>query len=114
MRSYLFQRLQKTRSFSLKENEAVFLETQNLMFSIVAVSILFRFCFRLNICTSMISNLLLPLGTKGCGGTVNIDIPYFSLVLLVAFVLTHNVDEKNMQNTDVSIQVKLELQEIGC
>ena len=32
-------------------------------------------------------------------GPVNLDVPYFSL--LVAFVLKHNVDEKNMQNIDV-------------
>ena len=45
---------------------------------------------------------------------MNLDIPYFNLLLLVAFVLKHNVDEKNMRNTDVRIHVKLELQEIGC
>ena len=47
-------------------------------------------------------------------GAVNLDIPHFSLLLLVAFVLKHNVDEKNMRNIDVRIHVKLELQEIGC
>ena len=31
-RAYLFQRLHKTRSFRLKENDAVFLETQTLIF----------------------------------------------------------------------------------
>ena len=40
---------------------------------------------------------------------VNLDIPYFSLLLLVAFLLEHNVDEKNMRNTDVRIHVKLEV-----
>ena len=45
---------------------------------------------------------------------MNLDVPYFSLLLLVAFVLKHNVDEKNMRNIDVRIHVKLELQEIGC
>ena len=39
-------------------------------------------------------------------GSVNLDIPYFSLFLLFY--------EKNMQNIDVTIHVKLELQEIGC
>ena len=47
-------------------------------------------------------------------GAVNLDIPHFSLLLLVAFVLKHNVDEKNMQNIDVKMHLKLELQEIGC
>ena len=82
-RAYLFQRLHKTRSFSLKENKAVFLETQNLIFDIVA-AILFGFCFRLNIFTSKTSNLLLPLVAEGVR-VVNLDIPYFSLHLLVAF-----------------------------
>ena len=67
--------------------------TQNLIFSVAAVSILFGVCFRLNIFTSKISNLLLPFGTIGIGAG-NLDIPYFSLLLLVAFVLKHNVDEK--------------------
>ena len=31
-RAYLFQHLHKTRSFSLKENNAVLLETQTLIF----------------------------------------------------------------------------------
>ena len=31
-RAYLFQHLHKTKSFSLKENDAVFLETQTLIF----------------------------------------------------------------------------------
>ena len=47
-------------------------------------------------------------------GSANIDIPYFSLLYLVAFVLKHNVDEKTMRNIDVRIHGKLELQEIGC
>ena len=79
------------------------METQKLIFSIVAV-ILFVFCFRLNIFTSKISNLLLP-GDEG--GGVNLDIPYFSLLLLVAFLLEHNAHEKSMQNIDIRIDVKL-------
>ena len=102
-----FQRLHKTRRFSLKENDAVFLETQNLIFSIAAV-ILFSFCFRLNVFTSKISNLLLPLGAEWVG-VVNLDIPYLSLLLLVTFLLEHNVDEKNMRNIDIRIHVKLEV-----
>ena len=45
---------------------------------------------------------------------MNLVIPYFSLLLLVAFVLKHNVDEKYIRNIDVRTHVKLELQEIGC
>ena len=63
---------------------------QNLLFAIVAV-ILFRFCFKLDILTSKISNWL-SLGVD-VGGVVNLDIPYFSLLLLVAFLLEHNVDK---------------------
>ena len=55
------------RVLSLRENGAVFLETQDLIFSIAAV-ILFGFCFRLNIFTSKISNFLLPLWAEGGGG----------------------------------------------
>ena len=32
---------------------------------------------------------------------MNLDIPYSNLLLLVAFVLEHNVDKKNMRNIDV-------------
>ena len=46
---YLFHLLHKSRCFSLKENKAGFLETQNLIFSIVAISILFCYCLRLSI-----------------------------------------------------------------
>ena len=59
------------------------------------ICILFGFCFRLNISTSKISNLLLPLGVEWVG-SVNLNIPYFSLLYLVAFVLKRNVDDKNM------------------
>ena len=38
---------------------------------------------------------------------MNLDIPYFSLLLLVALLPEHNVDEKSMQNIDVRILVKL-------
>ena len=41
----------------------------------------------------MILNLLLPLGAEGVEA-MNLDIACFSLLLLVAFVLKHNVDEK--------------------
>ena len=59
------------------------------------------FCFRLNMFASKF---------------VNLDIPCFSLLLLVAFVLKHNVDEKTIEkywNINVRICVKLELQEVG-
>ena len=42
-------------------------------------------------------------------GPVNLEITYFNLLLLVAFVL-----KRNMRNIDVRIHVKLELHEIGC
>ena len=48
------------RRYSLEENEAVFLTTQNFIFSIIAGSIWFNFCFRLNMFTSKISILLFP------------------------------------------------------
>ena len=67
------------------------------------------FCFRLNIFTSKISNLMLPLGTEDIRWGLNPDIPYFSLLSLVAFWHEHNVDEKSMQNIDVRIHVKLEV-----
>ena len=108
--SLIFQRLHKIRTFGLRENEAIFLETQNLIFSIVAERIWFGFCFKLNIFTSKISNLRLLSGMEAA----NLGIPDFSLLFLVALVLKHNVDGKNMQNIDVRIHVKLELQEIGC
>ena len=73
---------------------------------------IFLFCFWLNVSTSKISKLQVPLEIEGYG-SVNLDISYFSLLLLVAFVLKHNV-KKNMLNIDVRIHVKLELQEIGC
>ena len=40
-------------------------------------------------------------------GVVNLDIPYYSLLLLVAFLLEHNAHEKSMQNIDIRIDVKL-------
>ena len=44
-------------------------------------------------------------------GVVNFDIPYFSLLLLLvlAFLLGHNVDEKNMQNIAVIASIKIYL-----
>ena len=85
-RGYLFQCLHQTRSFSLKENKAVFLEPQN------SIIIIFFFFF---------------LG----GGVqpVNRDISYFSLILL-----RHNVDEKNLRKIDAKIDVNQGLQEIWC
>ena len=59
-----------------------------LYFFIVAAGVLFAFCFRLNTFTSKISNLLSPLGAERVG-VANLDVTYFSLLLLVAFVLTH-------------------------
>ena len=68
------------------------METQNLIFSKVVVSILLGFCFRLNIFTIKISNLLLPLLGQ-LTGAVNLDISNkyiydvsFSMIYLSIFV----------------------------
>ena len=79
-RVYLFQRLHKTGSFSLKENDAVFFGDTNIDFSIVAV-VIFGFCFRVDIFTNKISNLLLILEAEG-GGACESGYPFFSLLLL--------------------------------
>ena len=42
---------------------------------------------------------------------MNLDIPYFIWLLLVVFMLEHNVDKKSMRNIDVRIHVKLEVKE---
>ena len=59
--------------YIVRKNEAVFLKTQNSIFSIVAGSAWFVFCFRLNICTrfQICCYLLEPRGL----GTVNLDRP---------------------------------------
>ena len=54
----------KLEILALRKNKAVPLETQKLIFSIVA-AILFDFYFRLNIFTIKISNLVLRLGAEG-------------------------------------------------
>ena len=59
----------------VKEPYVVFLESKNLIFSIVFD---FVFCFRLNISTSKFSNLLLPFGAEeagGCESCPTIEIP---------------------------------------
>ena len=55
------QRLHEGRRCSLKEHEAISLKRESLVFSAVVGNIRFAFCFRINIFTSKISNLLLPL-----------------------------------------------------
>ena len=79
-----------TFTLNLKD---VFLETHNLILSILAVSIIFGFYFRLiflqvrfQICCYLWGLMMV--------GVVNHDIPYFSLLLFVAFVVKHNLDEK--------------------
>ena len=52
--SYLFEYLQQTRGYSLKEHKAAFLKREKLIFSIAAVSISFAFRFSLNIFLSKI------------------------------------------------------------
>ena len=64
-RVYLFDRLQETRGYSLKQHEAVFLKGQNFIFSIVAGSISFVSCFRLNVFTSKIQILCYLSGARG-------------------------------------------------
>ena len=49
--------------------------------------------------------MLLPLGIEGVG-VVNLYILYVSLLLLVAFLPEHNVDEKNMRSIDVKGRTK--------
>ena len=56
----------KLQAIVWSEHEAVFLARQNLISSLVAESVSFNF-FRLNLFISKISNLPLPLGTKGLG-----------------------------------------------
>ena len=34
-------------------------------------------------------------------GVVNLDIPCFSLLLIVAFLLKYNVDENNIKNIEI-------------
>ena len=80
----------------LRKNDAVLLETQKLIFSIIAV-ILFGFCFRLNFLQVRFQICCYLWG------------PRVSLLLLVAFLLKHNVDEKSMRNFDVIIHVRLEV-----
>ena len=40
---------------------------------------------------------------------MNLDIPYFSLLLLVVFLLERNVDKKSKRIIDARIPVKLEM-----
>ena len=40
---------------------------------------------------------------------MNLDIPYFSLLLLVVFLLERNVDKKSKQTIDARIRVKVEM-----
>ena len=51
--------------YSLKEHKAIFLKKQNLIFSLVAGSICFVFCFKVTIFTSKISNLLILFSDEG-------------------------------------------------
>ena len=44
---------------------------------------------------------------------MNLDITYFTLLLLLALVLRRNLNEKKIGNIDVRLHVKLELQEKG-
>ena len=46
---YLFQYLSESKSYSLKDYQVVFVKRQNLLFSVIAGSIWFAFCFKINI-----------------------------------------------------------------
>ena len=50
------------------EHEVIFWKRQNLIFSVVAGSIWFASCFRLNTFASKTPNPLLPFGAEGAGG----------------------------------------------
>ena len=78
-RAYVFQLLHKTRFWSYGE-WSCFPRDTNIDVSIVAV-ILFGFCFRLDIFTNKISNLLLTLEAEGSGGCES-GYSFFSLLLL--------------------------------
>ena len=74
-RDYIFHRLQKTRGCGLKENGAAFLTTQNFIFSLVAGSIWFNFCFRLNCFTSKYHiKFAIPLRAEGMQA-FNLEMP---------------------------------------
>ena len=73
-RRYLFERLQETRGYNLREHEAVSLKRQNLIFLIAAGSISFVFYFRLDIFASKIE-ICLGWGVWGLG-TMNFDIAF--------------------------------------
>ena len=63
----MLQHLYEARR-KMKEHEAVFVKTQNLIIYIVPESIWFVFYFKLNGFTIKISNLLLPFGAKRAEG----------------------------------------------
>ena len=75
----------------LKEPKTVFLKRRNFSFSIVPGSIWFAFCFRLNIFTQKISNLL-SLGTEDWGPwilifPINISMMPFLMIYLSIFAV---------------------------
>ena len=74
-RGSLFEGLQESRGYSLKEHEAVFLKRQNLIFSIAAGCISFVFCFRLNIFRRKIL-ICCRSRREGGLGALNRDIPF--------------------------------------
>ena len=82
----------------LKESWAVFFKTQNLIFSKVREYLIFFVlfcCLGLNIFTSKISNLLLPLWTKGQGPQTGYThyiydaflVIYLSIFVVVVFIV---------------------------
>ena len=70
MCGYLFRCLYETRSYSLEEYEAVFLQRQNLIFPTVGESIWFVCCFRLYIFTWFLITLFNQLCTRLISKTI--------------------------------------------
>ena len=66
---YLFERLQETIGYSLKEHEVIFLKRQKLIFAIAAGIISIISCFRLNI-LQVRFKLAVTFWCQGIGGQV--------------------------------------------
>ena len=84
----------------LNEYEDVFLKRRNLIFSIVAWSIWFAFCFRLNNFKNMISNLL-PLGVEGCGSRE----PWILICLLKLISIKYLTGANDIDNVSRSCTI---------
>ena len=74
-RDYLFQRVQENRELQSERTWSCFLHETKFDFLYSSWKYLIYFCFRLNIFTRKISNLLLPLASEEARGREYIDIP---------------------------------------